>query len=692
MMLKKIISKDKHYSWYFIGSCLLVIILLYIQIIYIIPFNDFFAYTDHPGMYFLLHKTITGSSILGWFPDWYAGYPELANFPPGFFVIGKIIYLMLFGLIDPMGIYKILLVISNISLFLIPYIVLKAFDLTKAQAFWSSLLVMIFFHNSFGAFPGIRFGGNTVLSLGLASLPLFFIIKALKGIKIWYYYSLAGISLGIVFLIHPYHCVFGAGAILAFGTYLVFEKKSELFQYAKGILLAILFFIGLTAFWIIPGLVRNTYAASFQYFQINWRKIFELFIYSGFRIILISSLWYIIFITQLIKKKIQFKHYVLSVLPIFISLLVFINEILVRTNVLTSFNSYQLLTDVMFSITWLAPAGVLEIWKILKDNYRINYGHKILFVFIFIGLFFIMVYKPINKVISDQWIPDKKISSFTLNRLSGTYGFNNLWQWLENDTSKGRVLFTASTFYLFEREKSNTRQFDQFHDASGLITLTPLYAKREIIGATWPHPSNVARFFNFGDPDLKILDKIPHTYCDDKRLFGKKLDELDENYLINCMEALNITRIVIADWELNMIEWFEGSQNFKHIANRGVFHIFAAKKDDYKIYECLSGNVFVEVQGHNSNQYKLWIKNQESKIDSFLFKIAYHPCWHLKSKNNGFMLAPNNIGIMKILVPPSVNEEITLSYQLSLIDKCTIVIFFLTVIATVYIVVKIILK
>jgi hypothetical protein len=642
--------------------------VLFFQLNYLVPHGDLFVYADHPGMFLLVHRTITDYSVLGWFPDWYAGYPELAYFPPGFFIMGKVIHSLLLGTAEPMFVYKILLIISNCLLFLIPFLVLRGFGFASIQAFWSALLIMIFFYGSFGGYPGMRIGGNTVMSLALAPVPLLFLIKAIKSGKgmLLHYYLMAGLTWACITLIHPYHSIITAGGILAVGISVLLTNKLQFFIFVGRIIISICVFFCITAFWIVPGLIRHEYSTSFQFFSHDWRSIIVMMIVDGWRILLVTLIWFFLFFYYLKRKKVSFERYVLTLLPFSIAIVIFINELLVKSGLITLFNSYQLATDLMYSLVWLAPLGVLELISILFEKTNNKYYRSIAWSS-FILIFSFLTQQQVVKLINDQYIPNKKISQFTFNRLTDIYGINRLWSWLRHDNNEGRVLFTSSTFYLFERDMSHRRRFDQYHDASGILSLTPLYTDRQIIGGTWPHPSKISRYFSYGDPAIACVNNFTNYACDDRTLFGIPLEELKEESLLQSLNLLDVSRIVIGNWECNMLNWFKNAGHFNCIGTIGSFRIF--EPNDYipDVFENTYRTTDVAIVDEQPGYYRLKIKSPEANA-TILFKICYHPCWKIRNKNVKIILSSGNTGLMQLNIPAGTDDEIEL-YTMNPLEK-----------------------
>src|SRR5215813_2980724 len=68
------------------------------------------AFDDHPGqLYRAWHVATRGIAPWAWNPGWWAGYPELQFYPPGFAYVGALLHAAFLGSVSPASIYQALL-------------------------------------------------------------------------------------------------------------------------------------------------------------------------------------------------------------------------------------------------------------------------------------------------------------------------------------------------------------------------------------------------------------------------------------------------------------------------------------------------------------------------------------------------------------------------------------------------------
>jgi hypothetical protein len=86
------------------------------------------AFDDHPGQLYRLHHLITrGPAPWAWNPDWWAGYPELQFYPPGYFYIGALAVWTSLGTLSTDAVYRALLWMTFLAPGVTSFLVLARF-------------------------------------------------------------------------------------------------------------------------------------------------------------------------------------------------------------------------------------------------------------------------------------------------------------------------------------------------------------------------------------------------------------------------------------------------------------------------------------------------------------------------------------------------------------------------------------
>src|SRR2546427_4606199 len=131
------------------------------------------VYDDHPGqLYRLWHVVTYGPAPWAWDPGWWAGYPEMQFYPPGFAYAGALLYTACVGAVSVGAVYQALLWL----VYLAPGVTVFAVLARVLRDGWLALPgALVALTLSAGLASGIEGGvhvGMVAARLGWALLPL----------------------------------------------------------------------------------------------------------------------------------------------------------------------------------------------------------------------------------------------------------------------------------------------------------------------------------------------------------------------------------------------------------------------------------------------------------------------------------------------------------------------------------------
>lgn len=214
------------------------------------------AFDDHPGQVYRLWLALTqGLAPWTWNPGWWAGYPELQFYPPGFFYLGAIVHHAALGALSPAATYQVLLWLAwlapGVAVFAVLTRLLGDGWLALPGAFVALTL-------SAGLSSGVEGGvhvGMVPARLGWALLPA--VALALLG---WRDRRRVGLALpaaavpllAALALTHPAHLPAAAALALAVAWPGSQGRRQRLAGAAAALAIAAL----ITAFWSLPLLVH----------------------------------------------------------------------------------------------------------------------------------------------------------------------------------------------------------------------------------------------------------------------------------------------------------------------------------------------------------------------------------------------------------------------------------------------------
>jgi len=212
------------------------------------------VFDDHPGqLYRLWHAVTLGLAPWRWNPGWWAGYPELQFYPPGFAYAGALLHAAALGALAPETVYQVLLWIT----FLLPGAATYVLLARALGSGWLALpggflALVLSAETRSGLEEGLRWG-LVAARLGWGLLPLLALslLPWLRGAAARPPLH-AAVLLAAVILTHPAHVPMACAMVLLAAALAPGPAEERARQ--VGLVLALA--AGLGAFWLLPLLAR----------------------------------------------------------------------------------------------------------------------------------------------------------------------------------------------------------------------------------------------------------------------------------------------------------------------------------------------------------------------------------------------------------------------------------------------------
>jgi hypothetical protein len=210
------------------------------------------AFDDHPGQLARLwHVLREGPAPWAWNDGWWAGYPELQFYPPGWFYLGGALSWLTLGALPPPVIYQALVWITYLAPGVTAFLLLRRLLRNDWPALPGAFLVLAFTGDpAGGAASGVEGGvriGMVGARLAWALLPLLALTLARWTETGGPFPRAAILLIAAVILTHPTHAP-AALAILAAAVMATAAPRRALAPAALAALVA----LGLVAFWLLP--------------------------------------------------------------------------------------------------------------------------------------------------------------------------------------------------------------------------------------------------------------------------------------------------------------------------------------------------------------------------------------------------------------------------------------------------------
>jgi hypothetical protein len=221
--------------------------------------DDLGIYGDHPGQFMRFWYPVRVShQLLGWNPLWYAGYPELQFYLPGYVLLGWALDALTLGQLSAFGVYQLLLFLAG----LLPGVSVYALVRQVTQLRWTGFVtgsLALIFPVMWGELEAVWVGMvGWRLAFGLMPLAMLAGWRALHSPRPTRDWLLAALALAATALMHPFHAVAPAVflALCAAGR----ARRGVLRNWAA-LIAAGMLALGLIAFWLVPLVARAEYAA-----------------------------------------------------------------------------------------------------------------------------------------------------------------------------------------------------------------------------------------------------------------------------------------------------------------------------------------------------------------------------------------------------------------------------------------------
>ena len=508
------------------------------------------VFDDHPGqLYRLQHAIEIGLAPWRWNPGWWAGYPELAFYPPGLSYAGAALHALALGLASPEAIYRVLLWI----VLLLPGVTTHALLVRVLGNGWLALP---------GAFLALTISAETRSGLeeglrwGLVAARLGWSLLPLLGLSLWRPLDRASpaapLLLAAVIITHPAHAPGAcAMALVAAGLAPVpVEARMHRALWTVGLGLA------LAGFWLVPLLAHLQMTLPLTWGDATLGGLSRRLVhYPVLSLLLVANAaaWF----GHLRRPEPdRALSWLLALGPVSVALVA--ADALLALLGMHWLPADRVADTAVLCLILGAAAGLAEAARVTPRLPAWSLGLGAVAVLLALapggdepGLSL----WPSAR----QWPPYEEVVRGT--RLA------DLWQALR-EAPPGRVLFVRSSVPL-----EYGREWWRPH--SHITALTPSRAGRAIVNGTFTHPSPVAGFVYRGSPTAPITTLVERR--DGVTLFGRPLEGIRPAWFDGVAAALRISAVVALDEDAGRLGFVADHPDFGPPRRIGPFLLFTAK-------------------------------------------------------------------------------------------------------------------
>lgn len=588
-------------------------------------------FDDHPGQLFRLwHGLHRGLLPWEWNPDWWAGYPELQFYPPGYVLLGGLIHLVTLKVLAPEITYQLLLWI----VYLLPGVTAFWLMAKVCRSPWLALpTALVVLTMSAGSRSGVEGGlriGMIAARLGVGLLPLLALSLSAwqeRGGKppVWTAPLLAAIV-----VTHPAHAVAGVVVVLL-ASILGPPGEARRQRTIRAVwLLAVA--AGLTGFWTIPLLAHIHYALPLAWGEFSFGSLGA---EIATRPLLTTGV-----VGSAVALALAFREdgksrsaLMLVALPPALLAAVAIDALVIEPWGFRWLPSDRLLDG--FYLALVLGAGLGFGW-LVAGSIRL----RILAVALASLLLLLLPLQlPAQREEPDLTLWPVPGQWPKIAETVGALKMNDLWEEIRR-VPPGRILFVRSGVPLVSGN-------EWYRPHTHLTALTPMLTRREIIHGTFTHPSPVAGLIYTGSAAPEPIRQLAET-LDGRQLFGQPMERLTREEFESLSLRLRISCVVALDEDRGKLRFVEEQSAFGPPARVGPFALFS-RTDPLPLPEPIG-----------PGRLRLVPTDGEGWVSTGL---AFYPLWRAEGPGGPLPLRRDSWGLMEVHAPPGRNLRIDLVYR-----------------------------
>jgi len=471
------------------------------------------AFDDHPGQLArLIHVVRAGPAPWAWNTGWWAGYPEMQFYPPGWFYVGACLSWVSLGAVSPTAAYQVMLWTTYLAPGLATFVLLHRLLGDGWCALPGAFAVLAFAGDpAGGSASGVEGGthiGMVAARLGWALLPLLSLALAPWTSGGGRFPRVAILVLTAIVLTHPAHTPAAVAVLVA--AALVSPARRALARVAVAALAA----LALAAFWLVPLLAPLAETRA-----LAWGALARATITTPFAAILVAF--------ALLAATRRRRPAVTAALhAVWLALLAVGLDALVVEPLGLRF----LPTDRVADGAWL----LLLVASGLGAGVVVDAVARRVPPFVAAGLVIVtlVVFSLPGRALA-LWPRTADWPSYAA--VNQGLRLDDLWHALR-EAPPGRVLFIRSGVPLVYGS-------EWYRPHTHVTALTPWLTGRDIIGGTFTHGAPVAAFVYRGDAGAAPITQLAEQ-LDGVSLFGRPLDALDAETFQTYARRLRIAAVV----------------------------------------------------------------------------------------------------------------------------------------------------
>jgi hypothetical protein len=561
------------------------------------------AFDDHPGqLYRLWHVLARGPAPWAWNPDWWAGYPEMQFYPPGFAYLGALLQRASVNSLSVVTVYQMIVWITylapGLTTFLALTRVLRSGWLALPGAFVALTL-------SAGLSSGVEGGvhiGMLGARLAWALIPLLLLTlvpwiedggRPSRG---------SALVIAAIVLTHP-AALPAAVTLIVVGAVVRRPRRARL----ADALLTLAVAAALTAFWTVPLVFRldNTRALA-------WGEAPSI---GGFGV----GLALLALIGLARARDAGAAGLVIALFPWAMALVVIADRFVLEPLGLRWLPANRVVDGAWIAFVLAAALG----WSGSRSTpaspvpaadaeLSVRFPRREIVTAAAAVLLAVVVAWPGPRTLT-LW--PRAAAWPSLDTIERGLRLTDLWTTLRA-APPGRVLFVRSSVPLVYGSHGGSRGPRGWYRPHTHVTaLAPVFSGRAIVNGTFTHPSPIAALAYRGDagpgPITRLVEQL-----DGVSLFGRALDALDAETFNRHAERLGISVVVALDEDAPHLGFLDDNRAFARREAPEPFVLYARREAVALPRAVAPGRWTITFTADRDP----WVTT----------RMAYYPLWHAR--------------------------------------------------------------
>jgi hypothetical protein len=581
------------------------------------------AFDDHPGqLYRVWHVVRHGFAPWAWNAGWWAGYPELQFYPPGFSYAAALLHYLSLGLASVPAAYQTLLWVTYLAPGLTAFMLLARVTGNGWHALPGAFVALTF---SAGVASGVEGGvrwGMVAARLGWAFVPLlvFTLVRWIEDER----GALPPVAPLIAALVitHPAHLPTAIVIVLA----AAFAGSANRWPRVRAALLLLGLAAALTAFWSLPLMARLGHARA-----LAWGGLGD-----GLGSALARPLPLTLIALAVLAYRpgaVPFPRTagVVARVPWLMALVIAADALVAEPLGIRWLPADRIADGGWMALVLAAGLGAAQ----LIHRQAVSRG-----VSASMGAFAMVIL-----LVAFAW-PGRTLTLWPVHGDWPTYdslerGFRlpALWAAL-GSAPDGHVLITRSSVPLAYGTA-------WYRPHSHITALTPLQSGRSIIHGTFTHPSPIAAFLYRGSAGPGAITTLVER-LDGDQLFGRRFANLDAPTFNEIADRLGISAVVVFDEDLSARDAMAANPEFAPRPPSPPFLLYVRRVPPPAPRERAPGRWHVALDGKPGD----WTSA----------RIAYYPLWRAEQEGRPLATREGRLGELEVRLAVA-DRPVDLTYR-----------------------------